>query len=227
MVTEFEKFITSWYGNPDSTRMHNILYRVSLNSDLSNKFMKTLREHIQQGERVYVEYINSARKGTIGYLDLTVENIDRIFRTDHVRKHFCDRYLSWTDGPINIKFDGRQNTITAFDGVKNYLCGDLDKLEFRFNVACNWVYTTKARPKVAPVEVFDNFGMPLTVGQTVIAVKSNTSDITIGDITRISNKGSVWFKPFKDVNESMVSNKGIIAVTDDMVQRALIHKLSN
>lgn len=173
-LTELLSWMGGSYGAPDQCRY--------------------LKSHLEKGNQVYVEFTSGARKGTIGRLNLTPENVMDYRKLEG--GYYKDRWARNMKG-IQIEFDDRKTTIPV----------DLDwykpkklPIVLRFTpTETTWAYTSNARPKEEIKPVYDHFGTEIKVGSVVLFMhgSQNTYHNRIGKVSRISAKHTIWVEAFK------------------------------
>lgn len=195
--------------------------------------LRAFKRYLEEGGKVFIKIKTGARKGTIGRLDIKPEDID----TWTECKTGYGETLRTTIKEWRIVFDDRDNVIkVGFGSACTFKWpGDLITDYDGPTVFC---YEKKEKPKAEPVKMYDHFGVPLEVGQTVLFMhgKGQVSNMEnrIGTIQRISDKGTIWVETIitrKDHKKEVVS-QGIYGtdmfVLDgtDLKSKALMARLA-
>lgn len=206
------------------------LYHTGHDSDLVAN-LRTLRKHLDDGGRVFIEITKGARKGTIGELVIPSTDLDELYgargKLGIGGERRKSKVVEW-----QLKFDDRDNVIKIPQDRYDYKWNGV----LRFGCAgTTWVYTSKERPKVEPLECYDHFGVKLEVDQTVLFLegmaKDNDYNIRFGKIVRISDKGTIWVDAFKTREGHKLEqftasgHKNIIVLNGDVRDKMLMGRL--
>ena len=219
-------------GKPPSTLFHqrtSDTYRI-------NDVMRQLKIWLEAGNQIFIEFTMGARKGTIGRLDLKVEDMQDLYKT--VRTGRGDE-LELAKKTWNITFDDRPNPIKVEH--QGWQHGWPKGAVLRFDVpATVWAYETVAREKKPAAELYDHFGVLLEVGQMVLAPQGlkGSTRTRFAYIKAISAAGTIKIESIKTrqghaKTESNVSptihSYDLIVLDGDMSikDKVLMAKLAN
>lgn len=221
------------YGEDFEGKSARHLFPTSDNSRAKDRMKYGLKKYLTEGGKVFIEFTEGARKGTIGELIISADDCDGLYeerKTGLGTFHYLTK-LEWevvAEGKtIKIAIDRSART-----GIKRYFPGVLHFGE----VETKWAYETKEKPKVEPVKLRDHFGTELEVGQVVLFMhgKQNTYHNRFGKIHRISDKGTIWVEMFKTRPEhkNEIVDKGVFAVDmfvldGDLREKAMLAKLTH
>ena len=192
-----------------------------------------LKPYLEAGGKIFVEFTEGARKGTIGELQITAgELLTTLYSPLRRGSTTRIRRLEWeiiAEGKtIKLKYE-------AHYGAKNNLPGILHFGEHE----TRWVFTTKAPKPPEPAKVlYDHFGLQLEVGKLVLYPNGRKGDLStrFGHITKITPAGTITIKPIKTrpahKNDEIkvsptVAASDLIILEDDLKSKVLMAKLKH
>jgi hypothetical protein len=202
-------------------------------SDSNTRYrLSQVGKHIQAGNRVFVEITKGARQGTIGELVFDTTDFDELYGP-MIRTGLGDRRYCLKD-ELTLRFDDRDNTIKI--GKGRWKEFDAKNMVLRFSAPGTlWVYTTKPKPVVPKVTIYDHFGVELEVGQVVLFMYGQKNDYSnrFGKIARISDRGTIWVDMFRTREHhkaGQVSNgvygSNIFVLNGDLREKAMMARLT-
>ena len=220
------------YGTDYEGKPARSFFITSDNSRSHERMKYGLKPYLEKGGKVFIEFTEGARKGTIGELQITAEECEGLYverKTGLGTFHYLTK-LDWI-----VVAEGKEVKITidtASSGAKRYFPGIM-----RFgDVETVWAYESKARPKVEPITLKDHFGVTLEVGQVVLFMhgKANDYETRFGKIKRISDKGTLWIEAFRTREHHKVEelthgifSRDLFVLNGDLRDKAMLAKLSN
>lgn len=151
--------------------------------------MPQLKTYLEAGNKIWVEFTEGARKGSIGRLDIKAEELTDLYKVVCTGR---GEELEMTKTVWDIVFDDRDNVVKAeYHGWQSFWPNGV---RLRFDLeGTKWAYTTKAKPEVEAKKLYDHFGVLLEVGQLVIFPEGRKGDVhtRFGYITNITPKGTI------------------------------------
>ena len=192
-----------------------------------------LKKYLEDGGKVFVEFTKGARKGTIGELIVSADELlTTLYESRRSGIISRQRRLEWeivAEGkPIKFKFEPFYSSKNKLPGILHF--GELET---------KWVYTTKAPAPPEPAKVlYDHFGLQLEVGKLVLYPNGRAGDLStrFGHITKITSAGTITIKPiktrpnhrFEEVKVSpSVAAADLIILEDDLKSKVLMAKLKH
>jgi hypothetical protein len=157
--------------------------------------MRHLKTYLEAGNKIWVEFTQGARKGTIGRIDIKAEEVTDFYQVVRTGR---GEELEMSKKVWDIVFDDRDNVIKVeYQGWQSFWPKGV---VLRFDLeGTTWAYTTKAKPEVEAKKLYDHFGVLLEVGQLVIFPEGRKGDVhtRFGYITNITPKGTIKVESIK------------------------------
>ena len=189
-----------------------------------------IRRILEAGKRIYVKFTAGARKGSIGYLDLKPEDFATF---EAVYKSRNNEYYPYglVFNSVVIKFDDSEKTVKV-DLTYGSETPALRAITVTMDVPDDktvYIYTTKPKPEVEPVKLYDQFGLELKEGQTIITNygKKNDYYTALAKITRITDAGTIYIKtiPTPKRPTSVEERHGVYAINCMVVDEEFINRI--
>lgn len=157
--------------------------------------VRIIHNHLMEGKPVCIEWFSGARKGSVGYLDISpgqFESWKNVY--DPLESYYFD--YSCKIPFIMVKFHDSTKTIklpiqdTQTSLLKCLIRDDLAISDTKF------VFTKKEKEVIERPILYDQFETPLKVGQTIITNHGmrNTYYTVLAKITRITDSGTIFIK---------------------------------
>lgn len=191
---------------------------------------------LKSGGRIYVKIHKGARAGTVGYLDLDISRFEK-FENFYQARNNSYYPFGAIDNNFIVKFDDSSSTI-KFKLEYHNNNKMIKSMTVHSSVPDNktvYVYKTTPAVKKDPVVLYDQFGVLLQVGQTVITMHGKDNDYytVLAKIQRISDAGTIWIKTIptpgrKKVEETFrgVYSSNCMVVDDEFMNRILLTQLA-
>lgn len=196
--------------------------------------VRMIHNHLIAGNRIYVKFGKGARNGSIGYLDLDPNNYDS-FSSAYSESTTPYHQFIIRNPALVIKFDDSTSTVKIDLGN---LSSVQENITVHGSVPDNktvYVFTRKEKPKVKAVKLYDQFGIELKEGQTIITNYGSKNDFytALATIERITDLGTIFIKTIPTLNrpKSGTFRHGVYAINcmvvdDTFMDRILLAKLS-
>jgi hypothetical protein len=144
--------------------------------------IRHLKTFLEGGGEVFIEILKGARQGSVGRLVITAEDCDNLYHkipSGWKSGQWALAHRKWV-----MTFDDRKNTVTYDEFDHNTV--------MRFNhPATTWMFTKKAKPKLAEWIPKDHFGVEITT-ETLVMFTDRRGNLRFGKPTRWSQKGTLW-----------------------------------
>ena len=196
--------------------------------------IRMIHNHLIAGNRIYVKFGKGARNGSIGYLDLDPNNYDS-FSSAYSEATTPYHQFIIRNPVLVIKFDDSTSTVKIDLGNITTVQKNITVHGTVPDNKTVYVFTRKEKPTVKAVKLYDQFGIELKEGQTIITNYGTKNDFTtaLATIERITDVGTIFIKtiPTPKYPKSIESRYGIYAsncmvVDESFMDRILLAKLS-
>lgn len=224
---ELKTYFYNYEGRSILSLLDPLLYK-GADSDARDR-VRMIHRHLSEGGRIYVKISKGARAGSIGYLDVRPEDFEDFTKVYRQRNNDIAPYeLIRKD--YEIKFDDSKSVIkieivygskpmvksmTVFGEVPD------GKTLYKFEKT--------AKPEVEPIKLYDQFGVELKEGQTIITNYGKRNDYytALAKITRITDAGTIFIKtiPTPGRPNSVEERHGIYSVNCMVVDEEFIDRI--
>ena len=200
--------------------------------------VKMIHSHLTAGNRIYVKFNKGAREGSIGYLDLDPVDFSSFGLVYSERPGEYLRYRL-KNNLLKIKFDDSSSELKV--EISNSMPAALRGLTVYGSVPDNktaYIFRRESKaekPATVRKPIYDQFGIELKEGQTIITNYGSKNDFhtALATIERITDLGTIFIKTIPTLNrpKSGTFRHGIYAnncmvVDDTFMDRILLAKLS-
>lgn len=198
--------------------------------------VRMIHRHLSEGGRIYVKINKGARKGSIGYLNVKPEDF-KDFPTVYLQRKNESYPYELAKKQYEIKFDDSKSVIKF-----ELLCYGNKPMVHSMTVFGEvpdgktvFKYKTNPKPVAVRPKMYDQFGIELEEGQTIITNYGTKNDFytALAKITRITDAGTIFIKtiPTPGRPNSVEERYGIYSVNcmvvdDQFMNRILTAQLS-
>lgn len=198
-MIKVENFKKKWEGRPLCKLFP---YQHYLAEPFMDAFGDTILDCIRAGSPIYVEFLEGARKGTIGRLKLD-ENILKPLYPERYNRHPNQGFRPYTVfrnlDKWTIEFDdGKSFTIST--NAKTVECGDV---VIRFDVEkTQSIFTRKIKDPTENVnipKIYDHFGVQIEPDKVILVIQGQSpyTELRFAKVLSISPKGTVKIELMK------------------------------
>lgn len=212
----------------DGERFRNVFSTYRPNNYELKQLMRDLSKYLET-EKIYVEFTDGARKGTIARWDIDSAQALELYATTNLASYYRD--YAKINIPLKFVFDDRDTVITL--DSKNF-----PAVLLFGSRPTNWVFTRNAKQHFDPPEMFDHFGTLLEVGQLIMAPVGTKGYMStrFAKIVNISERGTIKVQTIKsrkghreeisNLSPTISSHDIIVIDSMNMEDKLMIAKLS-